>query len=158
MFSDESRTVNNPCHNQLKRFMHISATVLNTDQNNQVIVTTNSAAKQLSIPAKSEGKGSAINGGEFLFLALATCFCNDIYREALKRQMEVTSVEVNVSGQFGGEGEPGYNIQYSAKVNANASEEEIQSLITYVDRVAEVHNTLRAGTQVTLRQLKQANT
>ena len=31
---------------------------------------------------KSPGRGSAVNGGEFLVLALATCYCNDLYREA----------------------------------------------------------------------------
>jgi uncharacterized OsmC-like protein len=87
-----------------------------------------------------------------LFLALATCFCNDIYREAAKGQIEITAVEVNVSGEFGGEGEPGFNIQYVPKVVANATAEEIQDLLTYVDKVSEVHNTLRVGTKVILKE------
>lgn len=137
--------------------MQISAAVCNTGQQHQVTVTTNTASKQLSIPAKSEGKGSAVNGGELLFLALATCFCNDVYREAGKRQIEVRSVEVTVSGEFGAEGEAGFNIQYTAKVDADAREEEIEDLVTYVDKIAEVHNTLRAGTPVNLRQMNKAN-
>jgi uncharacterized OsmC-like protein len=56
-----------------------------------------------------------------LFLALATCFCNDIYREAAKR-LKVQSVEVIVSGEFGGEGEPGSNIEYKAKIESDGSE------------------------------------
>jgi uncharacterized OsmC-like protein len=35
-----------------------------------------------------------------LFLALATCYCNDIYREAAKRNIKVDSVEVEVEGTF----------------------------------------------------------
>lgn len=101
--------------------MQISATILNTGQQNEVKVTTNNTSKQLFIPPKSEGKGSAVNGGEQLFLALATCFCNDIYREATKRKMDVKSVELVVSGEFGGEGEPGFNIQYEAKVGSDAT-------------------------------------
>ena len=131
--------------------MHISASIINKGQQNEVNVATNQSPKQITIPAKSEGKGSSVNGGELLFLALATCFCNDIYREAAKRKIEVRSVEVNVSGDFGGEGEPGFNLQYEAKVDANASTEEINDLIEYVDKVAEVHNTLRVGTSVTLK-------
>ena len=97
--------------------MEISASILNTGQQNVVRVTTSNASKQLLIPPKSEGHGSSVNGGELLFLALATCFCNDIYREAAKRQMEIKSVEVVVSGEFGSEGQPGFNIQYEQKWN-----------------------------------------
>lgn len=135
--------------------MQISASVLNTGQQNEVKVTTNSASKQLSIPSKTEGNGSSVNGGELLFLALATCFCNDIYREAKKRQMEIKSVEVIVSGEFGAEGKPGFNIQYEAKVDSDATKEEIRNLILYVDQVAEVHNTLRVGTPVTLKTMNK---
>jgi uncharacterized OsmC-like protein len=132
--------------------MHITASILNTNKQNEVRVMTNSTQKQLTILPKAEGKGSSVNGGELLFLALATCFCNDIYREAAKRGLDITSVEVNVSGEFGGEGEPGYNIQYEAKVDSSATAEEIRNLIVYVDKVAEVHNTLRLGTPVSLKE------
>lgn len=130
--------------------MRISASILNTGKQNEVTVSTNNTTKQLVIPPKSDGSGSSINGGELLFLALATCFCNDLYREATKRQMQIRSVEVFVSGEFGAEGKPGFNIQYETKVDGNATEEEIKDLISYVDQVAEVHNTLRIGTPVTL--------
>ncbi len=132
--------------------MQISASILNTGSQNEVKVRTINATKQLLIPPKPEGNGSSINGGELLFLALATCFCNDIYREASKRQMQIRAVEVFVSGEFGEEGKPGFNIEYEAKVDCDATEEEINDLILYVDRVAEVHNTLRIGTPVTLKK------
>jgi uncharacterized OsmC-like protein len=64
-------------------------------------------------------------------------------------------VEVIVSGEFGGEGDPGFNIQYEAKVDGDATEEEIKDLILYVDKVAEVHNTLRVATQVTLKDISK---
>ena len=137
--------------------MQISASILNTGQQNEVKVSTNNGSKQLLVPSKSEGNGSSINGGELLFLALATCFCNDIYREAAKRQMQIRSVEVFVSGEFGDEGKPGFNIQYEAKVDGDATEEEIKDLIFYVDKVAEVHNTLRVGTPVTLKNISKSS-
>ena len=137
--------------------MQISAYILNTGRQNEVKVTTNHASKQLLIPSKSEGNGSSVNGGELLFLALATCFCNDIYREATKRRMEIKSVEVVVSGEFGAEGEAGFSIEYEAKVDSDATEEEIKDLIFYVDKVAEVHNTLRVGTPVVLRKINKSN-
>jgi len=115
-----------------------------------VEVQTNGATKQISIAAKSTGYGSSINGGELLLLSLATCFCNDIYREAAKRNIIVDGVEVEVTGEFGAEGEPGYNFRYKAKVTSNAPQDEIDSLIAYTDQVAEIHNTLRKGLNITL--------
>lgn len=133
--------------------MHISASVQNSGSRNEVTVTTNRVTKEVSIPSKPEGNGASVNGGELLFLALATCFCNDIYREAAKRQIGIRSVDVTVSGEFGGEGEPGFNIQYEAQVDSDATKEQIRDLICHVDKIAEVHNTLRVGTAVTLRLL-----
>lgn len=130
--------------------MQISASITNAGQTNELTVSTNAVSKQLLIPAKPDGRGSSVNGGEMLFAALATCFCNDVYREAAKRKLVIRSVKVTVSGSFGAEGEPAEAIQYSAEIDADASEEEINSLIIYVDEVAEIHNTLRVGTAVTL--------
>lgn len=131
---------------------HISASIFNAGNQNEVKLATGVSSKVLNIPAKTEGKGSSVNGGELLFLALATCVCNDIYREAAKRKIEVISVKVDVTGEFGGEGEPGFNIQYHAKLEAKASAEEVSNLIAHVDKVAEIHKTVRIGTSVTLLQ------
>ncbi len=132
-------------------YMIISATIQNKDLENQITVTTQGNSKSIAIPSKTQGQGSSVNGGELLFLALATCFCNDIYREAAKRNMNIVSVDVTVSGEFGKEGEPGSNITYQTKVIAPShTQKEIDDLITYVDTIVEIHNTLRKGTTVTL--------
>lgn len=131
--------------------MHISSSILNNNHENQVKVETDGNAKVLAIPSKPSGKGSSVNGGELLFTALATCFCNDLYREAAKRQIEIQSIEVTVSGEFGGEGEPASHIQYQVKVISEHPEKEIADLVAYVDKIAEVHNTLRVGTAVILK-------
>jgi uncharacterized OsmC-like protein len=94
--------------------------------------------------------GSLANGGELLFLALATCYCNDVYREAAKRGIAVERVEVEVEGEFGGVGEPARNVTYHARVTARASEANIQELMAHTDRVAEIQNTLRVETPVRL--------
>lgn len=132
--------------------MKIKATVENSLNSHVTTVQTNEDAKRILIGSKATGYGSAINGGELLFLALATCFCNDIYREAAKKNIQVNSVIVEVTGDFSGEGEAGSNIVYSAKVDANASENEIKRLIADTDKVAEIQNTLRKGVHVTLLQ------
>jgi uncharacterized OsmC-like protein len=107
--------------------------------------------KEQSIPiAPKPTSGSSVSGGELLFLALATCYCNDIYREAARRNIKVEGVEVEVTGDFEAEGKPASNIVYRAKVSTNASEEEIRELLKYTDTVAEIQNTLRVGTPVKL--------
>lgn len=75
---------------------------------------------------------------------------NDIYREAAKRNIIVERVEVTVEGDFGAAGEPAQNVTYRAKVAAQASENIIRELLIHTDQVAEIQNSLRQATPVTL--------
>ncbi|HEX5839751.1 MAG TPA: OsmC family protein [Anaerolineales bacterium] len=134
--------------------MKITAKVENSQNNHQVTLQTNDNAHSITIPPKPTGYGSSANGGELLFLALATCYCNDIYREAAKRNIKVDRVEVSVEGEFGSEGEPAKSITYRAKIDAQASEAEIRELMQYTDTVAEIQNTLRMGTPVVLADIE----
>ncbi|MEX0362959.1 MAG: hypothetical protein AB3N10_18435, partial [Allomuricauda sp.] len=77
--------------------MKISAKVSNSLNHHEVWLDTNGTTSQLNIPAKSTGFGSSANGGELLFLSLATCFCNDLYREAAKKDIKLSKVEVEAS-------------------------------------------------------------
>jgi organic hydroperoxide reductase OsmC/OhrA len=130
--------------------MNISATVHNSEGQHYITLRTNDNVHHLAISPKPTGFGSSANGGELLFLALATCYCNDIYREAAKRGIKVESVEVEVAGEFGAEGEGAKNVSYRAKVTAQATNADIQALMLHTDQVAEIQNTLRAGTPVVL--------
>jgi organic hydroperoxide reductase OsmC/OhrA len=130
--------------------MKISARVDNSQGQHHVTLTTNDNSHSINIPPKSTGFGSSANGGELLFLALATCYCNDIYREAAKRNIKVEKVEVEVSGDFGAEGEGAKNVAYNVKIHAQGTKEKIQELVEHTDKVAEIQNTLRAGTSVLL--------
>lgn len=134
--------------------MKISARVENSKDDHQVTLQTNDNVHSIDIPPKSTGYGSSANGGELLFLALASCYCNDIYREAAKRNINVERVDVEVNGDFGAEGEPAKNVTYSAKVYADASEDEIRELMKFTDAVAEIQNTLRNGTAVVLSEIE----
>ncbi len=134
--------------------MKISAQVQNSQGRHEVELRTNDSVHSITIPPRGTGFGSSANGGELLFLALATCYCNDIYREAAKRGIKVERVEVEVTGDFGAEGEPATNVTYGAKVKADASEEQIRELMHDTDRVAEIQNTMRAVTPVALTQVE----
>lgn len=130
--------------------MKITARVANSQGTNTVTLSTNGHEHSLDVPPRATGFGSSVNGGELLFLALATCYCNDVYREAAKRGIPVQQVTVEVEGEFGSEGEPGRHLTYHAHVAAVGNEAEIRDLLLHVDRVAEIHNTLRSATPVTL--------
>jgi organic hydroperoxide reductase OsmC/OhrA len=134
--------------------VRISARVQNSAGQHHVTLRTNGNVHSLAIPPKQAGLGSSANGGELLFLALATCYCNDIYREAAKRGLQVERVEVEVDGDFGAEGEPARNVTYRAKVTSQASGADIRELMRQTDRVAEVQNTLRVETPVTLSEVE----
>jgi uncharacterized OsmC-like protein len=134
--------------------MKITAKVESSKDNHQVTLQTNDDVHSIVIPPKSTGYGSRANGGELLFLALATCYCNDIYREAAKRNIKVEQIEVEVDGDFGAEGEPAKNVTYRARVAAQASEQEIQAMMRFVDTVAEIQNTLRIETPVVLTEIE----
>jgi len=130
--------------------MEISASIKNSLNRHSVTVATNGSEKQLQIAPRETGYGSSVNGGEMLLLALVTCYCNDIYREAAKRNIHVESVEVTSFANFGSPGEPGSNFRYEVRVTSNAPKAEIEELVRHTDQVAEIHNTLRQGVKVDL--------
>jgi organic hydroperoxide reductase OsmC/OhrA len=134
--------------------MKISAQVQNSQGQHQVTLRTNDNVHNLAIPPRPAGFGSRANGGDLLLLALATCYCNDIYREAAKRGLKVEQVEVEVTGEFGADGEPARNISYRAKVTAQGSEAEIRELMVQTEQVAEIQNTLRLGLPLPLSDIE----
>jgi GNAT superfamily N-acetyltransferase len=92
-----------------------------------------------------------VNGGELLMLALATCYCNDVYREASSAGVPVEAVEVEAQADFEGIGLAATNVTYRARVVSPASSADVEALLRQTDAVAEVQNTVRAGVQIALR-------
>ncbi len=133
-----------------KPTMEISATVASSASAHSVSVRTGSASHALAVPSKSVGLGSAINGGEFLMLALATCYCNDLYREAARLGIPIEGATVEATAEFPGIGLAAKNICYRATVKSSAPLEAVAQLLRETDAVAEVHNTIRSGVAVEL--------
>ena len=130
--------------------MEIRASVSSSASEHRAAVSTDGRASAVAVAGRPGG-GSALNGGELLCLALATCYCNDLYREAARRGLALEGVEVEVVAEFGGPGEPARRITYGARVRSDAPAEAVEALLAHTDAVAEVHNTLRAGTPVVRR-------
>ena len=85
-------------------YVRISARIENSGSAHKVSLKTNEQEQLLAIPPSPGGFASSVNGGEHLFLALATCYCNDIDLEARKRGIKIRGVVVEVRSEFGGEG------------------------------------------------------
>ena len=130
--------------------MEISAVLRNSGGDQFVAVRTESNERPLSIPAKDSGLGSGVNGGELLMLALATCYCNDLYREAVRLGITLDAIEVEPTASFPGIGLAATDIRYRAKVSSPADPATIADLLRQTDAVAEVHNTVRTRVPVVL--------
>jgi uncharacterized OsmC-like protein len=98
--------------------------------------------------------GLGFSGGELLLLAIGGCYCNDIFREAAKLGMAIKSVQVDVRADWGGEPVRAQNVTYSTRIEAEASEADILTLIKQTDQVAEIPNSLRLGTPVILTEVQ----
>ncbi len=130
--------------------MRIVASVRNTERGHRASVRTADVSQDLAIRPKATGRGSSVNGGEFLMLALATCYCNDVFREAARLDIPVDSVEVEAQADFDGVGLAARNISYRARVESAAPKADIEALLRQTDAVAEVHNTIRGGVVISL--------
>jgi uncharacterized OsmC-like protein len=133
--------------------MKYTASMRNIDGKLDVVVNRGDIASNLEIAPGRNGYGSSISGGEILFLAIATCYCNDLYREGRKLGIRVDEVEVHVDGDFMAAGEPALNVQCKIMVTAQASEEEIQKLVAHTDAIAEIPMSLRNGTPISLTEV-----
>jgi uncharacterized OsmC-like protein len=103
-------------------------------------------------PIQGGGRGLGFNGGQLLYLAIAGCISNDLYREAAAQGIGLRRVVVTVDGDFPARGEPSTPIDYDVELEGDATREQLEALLAEVDRIAEIPNSLRQGTPVRLRR------
>jgi organic hydroperoxide reductase OsmC/OhrA len=101
-------------------------------------------------PAEHGGGGLGFNGGQLLHLAVAGCVSNDLFREADARGIRLESVEVRADGDFAGTPGVSTGITYDVSVSGSGTEQELRDLVEIVDQIAEIPNSLRGTTSVTL--------
>jgi putative redox protein len=101
-------------------------------------------------PAAAGGRGLGFNGGQLLYAAIAGCYSNDLFREAATLGLRLTRVLVAVDGDFPGRGEPSTPITVDLEVEGQTSEDQLRELVALVDRIAEIPNSIRGSTPVTL--------
>lgn len=101
-------------------------------------------------PLEAGGHGLGFNGGQLLNLAVSACISNDLFREAARLGIHLHRVRVTAHSEYGGRPTVSGPIDYEVEVEGDAATERLAELVHLVDRVAEIPNSLRAGTQVRL--------
>ncbi|MEA2418182.1 MAG: hypothetical protein QOE60_388 [Thermoleophilaceae bacterium] len=101
-------------------------------------------------PADGGGRGVGFNGGQLLYLAIAGCISNDLFREAATDGIDLKQVRVVVRGDFSGDPPVSTAVEYDLQLSGDAPTDALRALAAKVDEIAEIPNSLRAGTSVTL--------
>jgi putative redox protein len=103
-------------------------------------------------PIAAGGGGLGFNGGQLLYLAVAACLSNDLYREAETLGIALKRVELIVDGDFPGRGQPSTPINVDLTVEAEAPVARLAALVDVVEGVAEIPNSFRGTTRMTIRR------
>lgn len=101
-------------------------------------------------PADAGGRGLGFNGGQLMYLAIGGCVSNDLFREASFRGINLTTVRVLVRGNFSGEPAVSEDVSYELELAGDAPRERLEELVSHVDAIAEIPNSVRRGTPVKL--------
>ena len=101
-------------------------------------------------PTASGGGGLGFNGGQLLYLSIAACWSNDLYREAATMGIELDGVEITVDGDFPARGSGSTPISVEVVVRSSAPEARVRALIAEVERVAEIPRAIRDATAITV--------
>jgi uncharacterized OsmC-like protein len=105
-------------------------------------------------PADGGGRGVGFNGGQLLYLAIAGCVSNDLFREARNDGIELERVRITVHGDFDGDPAVSTDVTYDVEVSGGATREQLEALVAKVDAIAEIPNSLRRGTPVELGSVR----
>lgn len=102
-------------------------------------------------PLEAGGGGKGFNGGQLLYLAIAGCVSNDLFREAPRFGVDLHSVRVTVEGDFAGDPGVSEPVTYNVELSGRG---DLEALAREVDRIAEIPNSLRQGTAVSLGEIR----
>jgi uncharacterized OsmC-like protein len=85
-------------------------------------------------PVEAGGGGKGFNGGQLLYLAVAGCISNDLFREAPRPGVQLDSVRVTVDGDFSGNPAVSDAITYDVELSGSG---DLDAPVREVDRIAE---------------------
>ena len=101
-------------------------------------------------PVDGGGLGLGFSGGQLLYLAIGGCVSNDLFHETTARGILLTTVRVVVRGDFSGEPAESDPVAYDVELAGEATPDQLEEPVAYVDAIAEIPNSVRGGTEVRL--------
>jgi len=102
-------------------------------------------------PSAGGGRGLGFNGGQLLYASIAACLSNDLYREAATLGITLSRVAMTVDGDFPTRATPSSPIDVDIEVEGDAPVARLAELVRLVDEIAEIPNSIRGTTPVTIR-------
>ena len=102
-------------------------------------------------PTAAGGGGLGFNGGQLLYLAIAACWSNDLYREAATMGIQLDGVELTVDGDFPSRGSGSTPISVDLVVRSAEPEARVRELIAEVERIAEIPRAIRDATPIEVK-------
>ena len=101
-------------------------------------------------PVEGGGEASGSTEGNSSTSRSPAVISNDLFREARAEGISLSDVRVTVRGDFSGDPAVSEEIEYDVANDGEAPPEELRAPVERVDRIAEIPNSLRAGTPVRL--------
>jgi uncharacterized OsmC-like protein len=99
-------------------------------------------------PVSAGGGGLGFNGGQLLYLSIAGCISNDLYREGAGVGIAVDEVVVDVDGDFPEPGSASTPITVEVDLAGDAAEDRPRELLDRVIEMAEIPKSLRGTTPI----------
>jgi putative redox protein len=94
------------------------------------------------------GSDLGFTGGEVFFTGIGTCLLTTLIGAARARDITLTKVEFNITGETETGPSRWTSINVEAIVEGDASKEEIQKLVTIAERSCIVSNTVQLGAPI----------
>ncbi len=93
-----------------------------------------------------------LSGGHVLHLAVAVCVFNDLLGEASRRGVRLHRLTVVAAGEFAAQPAPFHSmgITYCIEIAGDGLEADLRTLVSDVERIAEIPHALRQGATVRL--------
>jgi putative redox protein len=129
-------------------------TTVTVDGKSTAIGSAGSFTLVVDRPTEAGGGGLGFSGGHLLYLAVAGCVSNDLFREAKTLGIVLSHVRVDVHGDFTGSPAVSTDVTYDVEIAGNAPREQLDALIKFVDDIAEIPNSMRRGTAVRLGAIR----
>ena len=134
--------------------MAIEVETINVDGRTTALGSAGPFTLIVDRPVEAGGGGLGFNGGQLLNLAVAACISNDLFREAARDGIVLRRVRVGARSDYGGDPAVSGPIDYEVEVDGDAPMDRLARLVRAVDRIAEIPNSIRGGTEVRLATVR----